>query len=479
MPKSLPFAQHFGINKTQAELDFVDINLRGDTRLYIDPYALGKRLDPWSIEASNLVVDFFETAIAAIRAGDHARGRAMLDQLGEPNDTALGQSRGNAPRGRGVSGQQSVNLYDKLKDSTAAKTGFLADLEDCELFVPGIGDDKISDITTNIIRLKLIEYTATQCELHGVPMQQVPSDRFWDDHVHEWNPGIYAPRPVYKSRRILLVPKAIARFALTYDYREYYQHYVLNYLQREAIAAGDSLVQVLKNGKRRVTKKSLKARHPLSKDFLYEFSKDQPEVLKDYRRNAGRNAGSDPSTVSGDDATALLALIPQLKAIPAGNDHATAYHNLMKGALEALFYPWLMHPRKEQELHEGRKRIDLAFTNAARTGFFNWLHATKKIPCPFILAECKNYKADPANPELDQLMGRFSPNRGQFGLLLARTCKDRALFRKRCKDTVTDAHGYIILLIDQDVEALLKLRAANQTKEMTEYLDAEFRHLVF
>ena len=50
---------------------------------------------------------------------------------------------------------------------------FLASLEECELMIEGIGRDKISDLTTNVIRTHLIEYTQDQCTLHGVPLQNV------------------------------------------------------------------------------------------------------------------------------------------------------------------------------------------------------------------------------------------------------------------------------------------------------------------
>lgn len=75
------------------------------------------------------------------------------------------------PAGRGVSGKQAADLYESLRRSRAANTGLLSELTECELFVEGMGPDKISDITTNIIRQNLIEYTQVQCELHGIELE--------------------------------------------------------------------------------------------------------------------------------------------------------------------------------------------------------------------------------------------------------------------------------------------------------------------
>lgn len=480
---AIRLSRHFRLSKCQAELDFVDVSLSGDMPLFIDPHALSKREDIWSIEASNLVVDFFQQVIDYIRIGEDDKAQALLSYLKEPNDTGLGLSR-KKRQGRGVSGQQSLDLFEHLKDSTAARTGFLKDLEDCELLIPGISSDKISDITTNIIRQKLVEYTIDQCELLSIPTQNVPAGRFWDPHRHEWAEEKFADLPIYKGQRLLLVPKAIVRHQMIFDHQQYYNHYVLTFLQAFHLAAATGLVQLLKNGTRRVTKKSLKRQNPLSKEFLYEFSKQHPDIFAKYKHEVPAkrdhemsNAALEDSAGSAPDLAAEL--VTKLRAIPAGTAHANAYHDCMVGIIEALFYPSLMYPKKEQLLHEGRKRIDITYSNAARGGFFHWLHSVQHVPCSFIMVECKNYREDAANPELDQLGGRFSVQRGQFGLLVCRTCTDRALFQKRCRDTARDGRGYILLITDSDVEDLMAHKAAGREQDIDQWLDQEFRTLVF
>ncbi len=478
---SITFSRHYKLNRSQSELDFVDVRLTGDVPLFIDPYALSKRQDVWSIEASNLVVDFFQQAINYVRMHEDDRAKAILSRLNEPNETGLGLS-AKGRRGRGVAGRQSLELFEHLKDSTAARTGFLKDLEDCELLVPGISDDKISDITTNIIREKLVEYTGSQCDLHGIPTQSVAAGFWWDPHQSDWTAEHYACLPVYKGRLLLLVPKAIARRRMAFNYQEYYSHNVLEFLQTYHLDAGTALVELLRNGKRRVTKKALRERHPLSKEFLYEFSKGHPQVFEEYKnevRDLRELDDADVGVYAGTRSEGLDFLLQKLRAIPVGAQDADAYHGSIIGLLEALFYPDLMYPKKEQEMHDGRKRIDITYSNAARSGFFYWLHSVKMIPCPFIMVECKNYSADPANPELDQLAGRFSVQRGQFGILVCRSCADRTRFRKRCRDTAQDGRGYVLMLTDEDIEELVGLKMAGQEREFRQWFDTQFRTLVF
>lgn len=116
----------------------------------------------------------------------------------------------------------------------------------------------------------------------------------------------------------------------------------------------------------------------------------------------------------------------------------------------------MTNPRKQFEIHEGRKRIDLTYTNVAREGFFSWL--SLHYPSSNIFIECKNYTRDLGNPELDQLAGRFSPSRGQFGLIICRGFADKDLFLKRCQDTAKDNRGFIILLDDDDLSELVTAR---------------------
>ena len=80
--------------------------------------------------------------------------------------------------------------------------------------------------------------------------------------------------------------------------------------------------------------------------------------------------------------------------------------------MELLFYPNLSLPRKEKDIHEGRKRIDIVFDNSSETGFFfNLPNKNILLPCPYVYVECKNYTGEVANPEIDQLSGRFSNRR--------------------------------------------------------------------
>ncbi len=472
------FSQYFSLNKVQAELDFIDIDSEKDLPLFIDPYALSIRNDDWSQKCNQYIVSFFQTAIDYIRAGKEREAKKLLDNLSEPNETCLGVSR-KIPKGRGVSGKQALDLYQALAQSQAAKKGLLSELADCDLFVEGIGYDKISDITTNIIRELLIEYTQKQCGLYNIPLiGNVASGKFWNPQENKWAQS-YAQLPIINDKKILLVPKSIVRFKLGIDGQSYYNNFVLNFLQQENLNANTSLVQVLKNGERKVFKKDLKEIYPYKKDWLAEFTSKNPSVLikcKKFVKEQEMRGILDKHILSKDfnERAFAKSLTECLGKISIGSRAASQYHSFIIGALELIFWPSLIYPKKEHEIHDGRKRIDISYTNNALYGFFHRIHTAHDISSNLIMVECKNYNADVSNPELDQLSGRFSPNRGKFGFLLYRKTDNYEQLLKRCKDTAGDLRGVIIPLGDEQLTNLLQLIANGERMKIDEYLNSLF-----
>ena len=452
----------------------MNVPIGTDLPLFLDPFAISLRSDPWSRGCTHTIQYFFQQIVDLIRAGDRGGALRLLGFLREPNETHLGLSRGR-PQGAGIGSLQAEQLYDALEGSAAVQTGFLRHLEEAELLIPGIGRDKISDLTTNIIRSSLAQYTLEQCQLLDIPTQQAALPPYYSIQENGWV-SEYFQLPVTERGPLLLVPKASVRYHFSYDHQRYYREFVVDFLRAEALEAGSSLVQVLKNGNQRVYKKDVKAKFPLTKEFLFEFSKAHPEVLGEYRDAIrAEHIAIDTDVDEGDQREIAVMLSTALEAIQPGSVQAAEYHRLMVGVMEFLFFPHLMHPAKEREIHEGRKRIDIVMENSAREGAsLHALHAIKHLPCSYVPIECKNYVTEIANPELDQLAGRFSVQRGKFGILACRHFEDREQFVRRCRDTFQDDRGLIIALDDRVVQELLELVARGRRRDV----DVRIRELV-
>ena len=183
--------------------------------------------------------------------------------------------------------------------------------------IPGIGHDKISDLTTNILRGHLVEYTKAQCDLLAVPVQNVPIAPIFNPDAMQWEEQ-YVDLPVWHNRPILLVPKSAVRYSPAYQQGKYYQHYVLNFLKaRELNNPHSALVRLIKNksaktARRVVLKKDLAAQYPRAKEFLFEFSRQNPEVLREYREDLKQMETTDTAS-DVDSVTKPSSLKPLQK----------------------------------------------------------------------------------------------------------------------------------------------------------------------
>lgn len=453
----------YKLGVSQAELDFVDVCPKRDTRLFLDPYFLARRYDRLSLEMTKTIRSFFSKLIELLKEDRISEAKELFSYLSEPNETCLGLSKGQ-PEGHGPGETDADKIFENLLKSKAVQTGIVSDIEDCHIFVDNFAKDKLSDMVTNITRLHLIKYTQNQCKLWGIPLiHNVPSGFFWDRKTKSWL-SVHTDMLIIKTKKILLVPKGIVSFSEQYVPGKYHRHYVLNYLQNEHLRLKTALVQKKydKDGnliREWVTKKSIiEYEAPCTKTFLRRFTESHPEVFTNFRANTANKINSleNEELTTVDIPAIAIYLINKLASIPSGPEHATDYHRTIVGILEFIFYPDLICPEVEDEIHDGLKRIDITFDNASKKGFFYDLHMVKKIPSQYISVECKNYSTDPKNPEIDQLAGRFAPNRGKFGLLLCRTISEIERFYKRCQHTYKDDRGLIIPLVDKDLILLLK-----------------------
>jgi hypothetical protein len=474
-------SQYFHLRRSQPSLDFVDVDVVGDVRLYIDPLSLRTLSDDWAAECVALIQDFFGTVIGAIRSGDDGVATDLLKRLREPNETHLGLSRGPA-RGRGVGLTSATQLTAALGRSEAVKSGLLKDLEETILMVEGVNHDIISDMTTNIIREPLINYTKGVCSQYGIPITpNVYPGPMWDPATKNWKVQ-YADLPMPNGRPLILIPKAIVRRKFHYNEDEYFRYFILPYLAESEISVQSELVHLLADGRTpRVNKKDLINKFGKGKRLITRITLEHPEILQRYR-DAKMSEAQD---LPGHDQLARLThtqspawdrLLRAVTTCPKGKLGEDEFHRNVEKLLSTAFWPSLTGPQIEYQIHEGRKRIDIAYVNQANHGFFKWL--AQHYRAPHVFVECKNYSADPANPELDQLSGRFSQHRGQFGILVCRNFENKDLFLTRCRDTALDGRGFVIAIDDTDLEELIKASKAAEPNNQFILLKERFDRLV-
>ncbi|WP_335950147.1 hypothetical protein [Acinetobacter bereziniae] len=454
----MKISEIFNLGLTQAYLDFVDIDLDTDLEVFVDPVVLRDLESPWGRACASLVQQYFGTVLDYIKNGEHNNAKTLLSNLKEKNEFHIGFSKGKS-RGTAFGEKSAELIWGELCQSKAAQTGLLRDLEDTCLLIHGIGRDMISDAVCNIIRPKLIEYTQDICRYYGIPLiHNINSGPIWNYQTKRWESTL-VDLPLANGDIFLLIPKNIVRRRISYDYNEYYRHYILEEIRNEHIRQGSSLVYHLKSGEPRVNKTDLIDILGESKQSVIEQTEGREHIWNKYK-DEKENSQNPPlsneqiAEIQNSPEIDWDSAISELKAIPKGSNDADKYEKHIEKILTALFYPNLTYPQKQSQLHEGRKRVDIQYNNESKSGFFHWIGSHH--PSSVIFIECKNYSNKIANPEIDQLSGRFSPRRGKVGFLIFRDSDNPSLLEKRCKDTAQDDRGYMIALSDNDIIQLIE-----------------------
>lgn len=486
----MKISKKLGLNVKQSELDFIDIDIDNDTRLFLDPYFISRCEFPLANKMYSTIKNFFEYLLELLRTGNITKAKEIFSYLGEPNETCLGMSKGNV-NGSGIGPINSEKIINSLLTSKALKSNLITDIEDCKIFIDGVDRDRVSDMVTNIIRKHLNDYTIQQCKFWNIELLNFPaSNYFWNPETRSWeyleDEGLFI-----EGKRILLVPKRIVSYTSKYTPEIYYKQFALEYKRNEHLRFQTELVRYRKPKKgekigqpylyKKTVDEYIRKKEIINKEWLDNFSEQHDDVFREFKKNrkAFKNVKPVEVNVSESETSKEISeyLIDKLSKIESGTTNATKYHHLMTVILEFIFYPSITSPITEETIHDGRKRIDIVYDNASTDGFFHNLVNIKQIPAAHIIVECKNYTNEVGNPELDQISGRFNLYH-KFGIITFRNYEDIEQFTIRCNDTCKDGRGFILPLCDADVIELLKLRGDCKYKEIDEYMEKRLRKVM-
>jgi hypothetical protein len=472
----MTFSEYFRLNASQGELDFVNVDPARDIKLFVDPYAIQINALDEDDPFYDCLLSFFSTLLDCLRLGDNERAKVLVGHLKEPKDTFLGYSKGK-PRGHGVGDKQAMALIDAIRRSEAFRTGQLEDFSEAELFVEGVGPDKISDLSTNVLRQPLMSYTKSVCDIYDVQTRNVAMPPYWDAEEERWKSG-YAEMPLINNLPVLLVPKSLVRRRLCLDSQEYYNYY-LDYLQAE-LEPQVSLASALRGKSGRVTKERVKEQYPFDKTQLAKFAQEHPGQFENFKQIMKSADGIDDNIIDPDFvySEATSALSAEIRSLPSGKKDADKYEKLIQRAMTLLFWPRLTFPKAQRPLHQGRKRLDIEFWNYAKGGFWDDMRRDPRIRSRTIPVECKNYSKDISNEEFDQLNGRFGEQRGFLGLLFYRQVNNEKALQARAHSFVNDNRGFLITISDEELLSLLSVSRVERDQFTDNFFNRKFRNLI-
>lgn len=174
--------------------------------------------------------------------------------------------------------------------------------------------------------------------------------------------------------------------------------------------------------------------------------------------------------------TLLLNVLKTIKPGANGSD-PNDFETIIALLLSRIFKGGLKNLKLQEEINEGRRRVDFVMTNDAKDGFFWHLSERHNFKCPYILFECKNYSEDLKNPEFDQLIGRLQRRIGDVGIIVCRSIKDKAKCLKAQQDRFPDK--LILVFDDEDIICLINFHLNEDRDGLLNFLDDKAKAVIF
>jgi hypothetical protein len=301
------FSDAHGIEAKKAD-DWFDPVLDRDTALFVDPFLIFQDTrQAWSGVHGELVA-YFNSCFQLIAEGNmNPRSVQYRKALGllrfpEPSEFCLGYtSRGTRGAGTGVG--HARLMARAMADAINRGLDDIRHFEELGILSEGIGPDRISDITCNLLRLRFAGYTEAIAKRHGVPVQPFRLRRgVFNRRMKQWSPEVARlPISPLDNKPVVLVPERFLRdlpVLNAYDWFEYYEgtqlRADLNYEVMQSLPKR-KIVALARRNPRMVrdyvrTKEKSKARaydfgrDPLGVDAWHEaslaFVRSNPLVLK-------------------------------------------------------------------------------------------------------------------------------------------------------------------------------------------------------
>lgn len=213
------------------QYEWFDPILERDTQLFVDPFLIFDDGDAEWRTAHDEIMNYFQDAFthlanAGMKPGHQYYKLAMrLMMFPEVREIRLGYAAKDSHDGLGSGKGFAQRMVDAMCEAIKRGLNDMRHFEELGILVDGIGRDRISDITCNLLRPRLIGYTQHQCNALDIPMASVSVDRaVFDARRRRWVAAEHKLPVDERGRPILLVPKRFLNLLPTINAEAWYEH---------------------------------------------------------------------------------------------------------------------------------------------------------------------------------------------------------------------------------------------------------------
>lgn len=437
---------------SQYEVDFVIPRVGIDLPMGIDPFLLFKSRDSQFADLHAAILVAFTRGIELIRSRQTHKARQLLD-FPEVGEIGLGYTK-KGKQGTGLGEFLSELLLETLSDAPALLERGVRHIEEMQLVSVGIGPDRISDISANLLKQFLIDYTRKQCRLWDIPMTSgIPVEHIFDFDSFSWYDGYFdLPLSPIDSSPMLFVPRRIVRVLPWINYEDFFRMEFSSYLRAKRVRSR------LQDQKRAVTPSPMRSKPQVV--ALARIEVDRIDRYVSSKEAAASQAQPslnylEPQTIDPE----AQSLKDRLNSISPGREQAAAYQRLLLEILNFLFTPDLTDGEMEVKTIDGTERRDIIFTNDSDKSF--WTYLRNEHSAVFLMFEAKNTLAVD-NMHLNQTATYLGDRIGRLGFIVTRKPLQVAQTRK-VFSIYNDSHPrkIILVLTDEDLLHMIDMRASS------------------
>ncbi|MEO1769240.1 hypothetical protein [Candidatus Enterococcus ferrettii] len=181
--------EYFDLKLKQKDVDFIDINMEGDSKLFINPILLTESIDEdISLMGPKKVDSFFERVFTLYSDGKQAEALSTLfSHSKESNANHLGYSSGES-KGNGASKQSLDQLFDTILKTGALAEDIMVQPVSILVFAHDFGQDRMSDLIVSILKKEFVSYTLSEARKLGIPIEveEISYGEYWDCDTSTW-----------------------------------------------------------------------------------------------------------------------------------------------------------------------------------------------------------------------------------------------------------------------------------------------------
>jgi hypothetical protein len=233
------FSDAFGVTRGRAD-DWFDPIVDSDTKIFVDPFLIFQEPSEEWRGAHEQLIGHFDKCFHLIAEGNrnpsstaYKKALALLT-FPEPREFCLGYTESGTHGAGGGPGYARL-IAAAMESAIVRGLSDLRHFEELGILNEGIGPDRISDVTCNVLRARFIAYTKVVAQRHGIETVRfrVPGAAYdpvrvaWRTEHHD------LPCNPVSGRPVLLVPERFLRELPVLNADDWWENYEAQQLRTD------------------------------------------------------------------------------------------------------------------------------------------------------------------------------------------------------------------------------------------------------